>query len=109
MVDKITLSNVASFQNDATAVSTINANNALITTAINNTLSRDGTSPNQLNNTLDANSNQIINLPNPATANSPLRLQDLNSFIGGGTITTVPVGGATGDVLVKTSNSDYAI
>jgi hypothetical protein len=41
---------------------TVNANNALIETAIENTLSRDGTSPNFHDSTLDMNSNQINNL-----------------------------------------------
>lgn len=61
MTDKITLGSIASFQNDATAIAQYNANNALITTAINNTLSRDGTSPNQMGANLDMNSNQILN------------------------------------------------
>lgn len=61
MTDKITLGSIASFQNDATAVTQYNANNALITTALNNTLSRDGTSPNQLNAALDLNGNALLN------------------------------------------------
>lgn len=61
MVDKITLGSIASFQNDTSAVTQYNANNALITTALNNTLSRDGTSPNQMSTSLDMNSNAIIN------------------------------------------------
>lgn len=61
MTDKIVLGSIASFQNDATAVTQYNANNALITTALNNTLSRDGTSPNQLNAALDLNGNVILN------------------------------------------------
>lgn len=63
MADKITLGSIASFQNDTSAVTQYNANNALITTALNNTLSRDGTSPNQMSTSLDMNSNQILNLP----------------------------------------------
>jgi len=61
MTDKITLGSIASFQNDATAVTQYNANNALITTALNNTLSRDGTSPNQMGASLDMNGNKILN------------------------------------------------
>ena len=72
MTDKITLANVSSFQNDSTAVSQYNANNALITTALDNTLSRDGTSPNQMLSNLDMNNNQVINLPIPSTINSPI-------------------------------------
>lgn len=107
MTDKITLGSIASFQNDSTAVAQYNSNNALITVALDNTLSRDGTSPNQMLNTLDMNSFNIVNLPNPATPNSPLRLQDLSKFIGGGTINTIPTGGTTNQVLGKNSNTDF--
>src|SRR5947207_14203835 len=107
-MSKITLTDLASLQNETTAVNAVNANNATLETALDNTLSRDGTSPNTMSAPLDMNSNQIINLPTPVSANSALRLSDLNSFIGGGTITTIPAGGTTGQVLSKTSNTDYA-
>src|SRR5882757_1562743 len=74
---KITLTDLANLQNETTAVNAINANNAVIETAFDNTLSRDGTLPNQMSNTLDMNSNQILNLPAPSTINSPARLQDV--------------------------------
>lgn len=106
---KITLNDVGSLIDTTTAANTINANSDTIETAFDNTLSRDGTSPNQMLNDLDMNSQQIINLPNPATTNSPLRLQDLNTFIGGGTITNIPSGGTTGQVLAKNSNTNYDI
>lgn len=61
MSDKIVLGNIASFQNDSTAITQYNANNAAITAAINNTLSRDGTSPNQMSASLDMNGNAILN------------------------------------------------
>lgn len=61
MTDKIVLGTIASFQNDSTAVAQYNSNNALITTAFNNTLSRDGTLPNQMGASLDMNSNSILN------------------------------------------------
>lgn len=77
MTDKITLTNVGSI--DTTLVNAINANNAILTTAMDNTLSRDGTSPNQMGANLDMNSNQILNLPAPATVNSPARLIDVVS------------------------------
>lgn len=108
MTDKITLANLASLQNENTALSTINANNATLITAVDNTLSRDGTSPNSMGAALDMNSNQIINLPAPSTANSPARLADIQSIQAGGTIASIPTGGTTGQALVKTSNTDYA-
>jgi hypothetical protein len=107
-MSKITLSSIGSIsQQPDSAGSTINANNGIVQGAFDNTLSRDGTSPNQMENNLDMNSFQIINLPTPATTNSPLRLQDLNSFIGGGTISNIPPGGTTNQVLAKTSNISY--
>lgn len=106
---KVTLANVGNLIDATTAATTINSNSAAIVAAINNTLSLDGTAPNQMQVPLDMDSNQIINLPAPATVGSPLRLQDLDSFIGGGTITNIPVGGTTGQVLAKTSNVDYQI
>lgn len=108
-MSKITLSPVGSLISAVTAETTINNNSSVIQSAMDNTLSRDGTSPNTMNAPLDMNSNQIINLPTPSTVNSPLRLQDLNSFIGGGTVTNIPVGGTTGQVLGKTSNVNYQI
>jgi hypothetical protein len=95
VTDKITLSNVTTFTNDTTSVNTINNNNALITTALDNTLSRDGTSPNQMGSNLDMNSNQILNLPPPSTVNSPARLVDV---VTNPTI-TLPATGTSGHVV----------
>src|SRR6266436_1886401 len=79
MSENITLNNVATFQNDTTAVTTINSNNAVITTAFLDVLSRSGVTPNQMTSTLDMNSNQIVNLPPPQTVNSPARLIDVTT------------------------------
>src|SRR6266853_1437276 len=79
MAEIINLNNVATFQNDTTAVNVVNTNNAAITTAFNDVLSRVGVSPNQMLSTLDMNNNQIINLPFPTTLNSPARLQDVTN------------------------------
>lgn len=106
-MSKITLNSVGSLIDNTTAETTVNSNFSTIQTAIDNTLSRDGTSPNQMQSNLDMNGLQIVNLPTPATNNSPLRLQDLNTFNHGGTISTVPAGGTTGQGLTKHSNTDY--
>jgi hypothetical protein len=79
MTDKIVLTDLVNLQNETTAVSAINSNNAAIRTALNNTLSRDGTTPNQMTNSLDMNSQQIINLPVPSGSSSPARLIDVVS------------------------------
>ena len=47
---------------------TLNANNTLIETALENTLSRDGTSPNTMSANLDMNSNRVVNLTTPLSS-----------------------------------------
>lgn len=103
----ITLNPVADLTNTTTAQTTINTNSTTVQTALTDALSLSGQAPNQMKSELDMNSFQVLNLPNPATTNSPLRLQDLNTFIGGGTISTVPSGGTTNQILAKNSNANY--
>jgi hypothetical protein len=109
---KIDLSDLANLQNENSAVTTINNNNTAIEQALEKTLSRDGTAPNQMEANLDMNTKRLLNLPQPTTAAEPLRLQDLVDFVGGGLeITTggVPNGGLTGQTVVKLSNSDQDV
>lgn len=65
---KLTLADLASLANETSAIDTINANGALIETAMENTLSRDGTSPNQMEADLDLNGNFILNLATPTAS-----------------------------------------
>lgn len=102
----ITLSNVGNLIDATTAETTINNNSTAIETAFDSALNTSG---DQMKGTLDLNSSQIVNLPVPATANSPLRLQDLSTFVGGGTVSNIPPGGTTGQVLAKNSNGSYDI
>jgi hypothetical protein len=88
MAENVTLGSVSSFQNDATASNIINTNNTTITTAFADCLSLSGVSPNQMQSSLDMNSNQILNLPPPASINSPARLVDV---VTNPTITVPPV------------------
>lgn len=104
---KITLNDI-SHPGDNTVVTTINGNNAAIEAALENTLSRDGTSPNQMNAPLDMNSERILNLPTPVSANEPVRLTDL-AAVSGGTFTPLPPGGTTSQGLVKASDTDYDV
>ena len=60
---KATLSDLSNLQNEQSAISTINANNTVIEDALENTLSRNGQTPNQMEADLDMNSNNIINVP----------------------------------------------
>lgn len=85
---KISLTDLANLQNEDSAVANINANNNTIEVAFDNTLSRDGTSPNQMTAQLDMNSNRIINLPAAAGPNDPVRYAELSSAITG--VTGIP-------------------
>lgn len=106
---KITLNPVGNLINATTAETNIDNNFAVVETAMDNTLSRDGTSPNQMEAALDMNSNQIYNLPAPTSNNSPVRVIDLADLATGGTInvSSLPLGGTTGQVLKKNSNTDF--
>src|SRR5215831_9091979 len=103
----LVLANVNNLQDTTTSQTTINNNSAATVAAVNSTLSIPG--PNILQSNIDMNNFQIINLAQPATAHSPVRLQEFQSFQGGGTITNIPAGGTTGQFLVKTNNSDYQV
>jgi hypothetical protein len=101
-MSKITLTNVADLTQATTAATTINNNFSTIQTAMDNTLSRDGTPPNQMASTLDMNGNQIINLGPPISADSPMRLTD--AVGAGGTVTinntgNLPLGGTANQIL----------
>lgn len=109
MAEQITLTDLANLQNETTAVNAINSNNTTIEEAFLDVLSLSGTAPNQMQSLLDMNSNQILNLPAPLTADSPIRLQDLSTVTGGGTVSNIPPGGTTNQALVKTSNADFAV
>lgn len=92
---KLTLSDITS---GYAAPAKYNANNTLIEAALENTLSRDGTDPNQMNAVLDMNSNLIINLGEPVSSNDAARLQDVQNMVDGGPstanlITVTDVGG----------------
>lgn len=108
MADKITLNTLASIQNDPTAVALINANSGVIVAGIDNTLSRDGTSPNQMQAPIDMNGQPIINLPAPSTMDSPLRLADIDSIIS--VIPTITIPGVLrytlNNVNLNSANTD---
>jgi hypothetical protein len=80
-VAKLTLADLSSLQNESSALSNINSNSALIETALENTLSRDGTSPNEMGANLDMNNNRILNLPAPVADQEPLRLVDGQALV----------------------------
>lgn len=94
MADKISLLNLSNTQ-ASTIVSNTNANNAALIAALNNTLSRDGSAPNQMQAFLDMNSFKIINLPVPTTATEPVRKDQLDALaaavLTGSALTLTPV------------------
>jgi hypothetical protein len=108
-MSKIILDDLVNLQNEQSACATINNNNAILEAAIDNTLSRDGEAPNQMEADIDMNSNRILNLPAPLGVDEPLRLQDLADFNDLGVINALPAGGTTGQALTKTSNTDYDV
>lgn len=78
---KLTTTDLASLANQTSAITTINNNFAAVETALENTLSRDGTTPNSMSADLDMNSNNILNLPYPASPTEPLRLEDAQPYL----------------------------
>lgn len=61
-MSKLTLATVTNISGqEATALAAINANSDLIEAALENTLSRDGTSPNVMSTDFDMNTNDILN------------------------------------------------
>lgn len=72
---------LASIANQTTATNTINTNEAALAAAFSNTLSLDGSAPNQMTASLDMNSQHILNLPAPVSAQEPVRLGDLGTTL----------------------------
>lgn len=69
---KINLTDLSNLQNETTATAAINNNNNIIEAAIENSISRDGSQPNQMNSVLDMNSNRIVNLPDAVSEQEPV-------------------------------------
>lgn len=92
---KLTLNDIPSGFFSATAY---NTNNGLIETALENTLSRDGTTPNTMGANLDMNSNRITNLPIPLNANEPARLVDVQDAISGNSTATLTTFSPAGNI-----------
>lgn len=98
---KLTLDSLTSLTNEVSAIATINDNSDAIETALENTLSRDGTTPNTMGANLDMNGYKISNLGAPTNNNDPLRLADIEEYIDqlDGTSTLLPA--ATGSDVNK--------
>lgn len=82
---KLTLADVTAGYLSAT---TYNANNALIEAALENTLSRDGTSPNTMTANLDLNSNKVVNLADGTNNQDACTVAQLNNAVLGTPVVT---------------------
>ena len=79
---KLTLNDVSNLTGaESTAISTINSNSAAIEAALENTLSRDGTTPNQMGADIDMNSNDIINAGLVSTTELVVDGSDVSSLV----------------------------
>ncbi len=106
----VTLNDVQNLANESTARGTINTNNDTIEAAFENTLSRDGSTPNEMASDLDMNGNQILNLPAPVDPTDPVRLSDLQDAIeAGGGSGGGGGGGGSGDFVGPASATDNAL
>lgn len=106
MSENITLALLTSLTNEITAINTINSNSVLIENAFADCLSLNGGDPNAMLTNLDMNNNQILNLPSPATVNSPVRLIDvINPAV---SVTVPPVGTSGAVVGLLNSNNTYS-
>ena len=80
-----------------------NANYAAIETALENTLSRNGTGPNAMGANLDMNSHRIINLPAPIASSDAARWVDVASAVG--LSTAVPTQTGNGGRVLSTDGT----
>lgn len=72
MAKRPDLTDFTSLVNQTTVVAGLNANNEEIKQAFDNTLSRDGSTPNSMEADLDMNGNKILNLPEPTEDTDPV-------------------------------------
>lgn len=76
---KLILSDVDNLQNEGSAILTLHNNNVATVAAVENTISRDGTAPNQMAAALDMNSNKIINTGTPTVSGDAVSLSYLGN------------------------------
>lgn len=129
---KLTLTDITDFRNQSVTATTINNNSTAIEAALENTLSRDGTTPNTMSVDLDMNSNDILNVGDIdastgtidtldgttatiTTVNADVIVLDgvtISATVGatgpaGATGQGVPTGGTAGQVLTKIDGTNY--
>lgn len=77
-MDKLDLNDVA---NIFTAATTLNGNNTKIEVAMENTLSRDGTSPNEMNSSIDMNDHRVYNLPDATDGGDAVAFRQISPVL----------------------------
>jgi len=103
----------------------LNANNALLEAALENTLSRDGTTPNEMLAVIDMNDNRIINLADGVSPQDAATFGQMVAFVSGASgvisvgegfgievdasIPTIPVVGLTTGVQDSLALADSAV
>lgn len=107
---KLDLEDVGSLTNTISARQIINENSVAIEAAVENTLSRDGTAPNQMEADFDMNEFNILNLRDPQRPMDGVNLRTVLRLItaGGGVtdnIVSVKDFGAVGDGLSDDTNA----
>lgn len=83
MAKNAPLSDVVNLQSETTAVQTINENSDKIEAAFQNTLSRDGSSPNAMGAALDMNNYKVLNVQTPTDAGDAVNKDYVDDLLGG--------------------------
>lgn len=78
---KLNIPDIGSLSNASSARQTINQNFADLEAAIDNTLSRDGTTPNQMEAELDLNDHKVINVADPVEDTDAVNLRSVKPLV----------------------------
>lgn len=87
---KVQLTDLSSLANETTAIAAINANNAAVEAGFNNTISRDGTSPNTLEADIDLNNFRIYNVMQVPSSDSDVATKYYVDYVTGNSSDSVP-------------------
>lgn len=96
---KVTINPVGNLESQTSAVQTLDDNFNRLATAIENTVSRDGTTPNAMSADFDMNGKRILNVGTPVSSTDAVRFIDIYSGV---TLTDHPIpnpSGNTGKLL----------
>lgn len=112
-MSKVTLPDIGSLANQLSARDNINARLDTIEQAFDNTVSRDGTTPNQMTADFDLNGNSLLNVADPVNDTDGVNKRsvgDLVSEFVGQIAETIVEGTARADVFTATSGqTDFSL